>query len=46
MTTLRIREVSEDVAAPLKERAAAAGTSLSAYVNGGVAKDRRAAHGA
>ena len=32
MTTLYIRDVSEDVAATLKERAAAAGLSLSAYV--------------
>lgn len=32
MTTLYIRDVSEDVAATLKERAAAEGLSLSAYV--------------
>ena len=32
MTTLYIRDVSDDVAATLKERAAAAGMSLSAYV--------------
>jgi len=33
MTTLYIREVPEDVAAVLKERAAAQKQSLSAYVN-------------
>ncbi|WP_231496021.1 antitoxin [Cellulomonas sp. HZM] len=33
MTTLYIRDVSDDVAETLKARAAAAGTSLSAYVN-------------
>ena len=33
MTTLYIRDVPGDVAATLKERAAAAGMSLSAYVN-------------
>lgn len=38
MTTLYIRDVSDEVAATLKERAAAAGTSLSAYVNGELAK--------
>ncbi len=32
MTTLYIREVPESVAAALKERAAARGTSLSAYL--------------
>ncbi len=32
MTTLYIRDVSDDVAATLKGRAAAAGMSLSAYV--------------
>lgn len=32
MTTLYIRDVSEDVAETLKERAAAQGKSLSAYV--------------
>ena len=32
MTTLYIRDVSDDVAATLKERAAAEGLSLSAYV--------------
>lgn len=32
MTTLYIRDVSEEVAETLKERAAAEGTSLSAYV--------------
>lgn len=32
MTTLYIRDVSEEVAATLKERAAAEGMSLSAYV--------------
>ena len=32
MTTLYIRDVSDDVAATLKERAAAEGMSLSAYV--------------
>lgn len=32
MTTLYIRDVSEDVAETLKERAAAEGKSLSAYV--------------
>ena len=38
MTTLYIREVSEAVAETLKERAAAAGMSLSAYVAGELAK--------
>lgn len=38
MTTLYIRDVSEAVAATLKERAAAAGMSLSAYVAGELAK--------
>jgi len=38
MTTLYIRDVSEDVAATLKERAAAAGMSLSAYVAAELAK--------
>jgi len=38
MTTLYIRDVSDDVAETLKERAAAAGTSLSAYVNSELAK--------
>lgn len=38
MTTLYIRDVSEDVAATLKERAAAQGMSLSAYVAGELAK--------
>lgn len=32
MPTLYIRDISDDVAATLKERAAAAGMSLSAYV--------------
>jgi plasmid stability protein len=32
VTTLYIRDVSDDVAETLKERAAAAGMSLSAYV--------------
>ena len=32
MTTLYIRDVSDDVAATLKERAASEGMSLSAYV--------------
>ncbi len=32
VTTLYIRDVSEEVAEKLKERAAAEGTSLSAYV--------------
>lgn len=32
MTTLYIRDVSDEVAATLKERAAAEGKSLSAYV--------------
>lgn len=32
MTTLYIRDVSDDVAATLKERAASQGMSLSAYV--------------
>lgn len=32
MTTLYIRDVSDDVAATLKQRAAAEGMSLSAYV--------------
>lgn len=34
MATLYIRDVPEDVAATLKERAAAEGRSLSAYVAG------------
>ena len=38
MTTLYIRDVSDDVAATLKERAAAAGMSLSAYVAAELAK--------
>ncbi|KQR12122.1 hypothetical protein [Cellulomonas sp. Leaf334] len=38
MTTLYIRDVSDDVATTLKERAAAAGMSLSAYVNTELAK--------
>ena len=38
MTTLYIRDVSDDVAATLKERAAAEGMSLSAYVAGELAK--------
>jgi len=38
MTTLYIRGVSDDVAATLKERAAAAGMSLSAYVAAELAK--------
>lgn len=38
MPTLYIRDVSDDVAATLKERAAAAGTSLSAYVAAELAK--------
>lgn len=38
MTTLYIRDVSEVVAETLKERAAAAGMSLSAYVAGELAK--------
>ena len=38
MTTLYIRDVSEEVAETLKERAAAAGMSLSAYVAGELAK--------
>lgn len=33
MTTIYVRDVPEDVAATLRERAAEAGTSLSAYVN-------------
>jgi antitoxin FitA len=37
-TALYIRDVSEEVAETLKERAAAAGTSLSAYVGGELAK--------
>ena len=38
MTTLYIREVSEEVAETLKQRAAAQGKSLSAYVGGELAK--------
>ena len=38
MTTLYIREVSEEVAATLKQRAAAQGKSLSAYVGAELAK--------
>jgi len=38
MATLYIRDVSDDIAETLKERAAAAGTSLSAYVSGELAK--------
>lgn len=38
MTTLYIRDVSEAVAETLKERAAAAGMSLSAYVAGELAQ--------
>lgn len=38
MTTLYIREVPEQVAETLKERAAAQGKSLSAYVGGELAK--------
>ena len=37
MTTLYIREVADEVAETLKERAAAAGMSLSAYVAGELA---------
>ena len=38
MTTLYIREVSEEVADTLKQRAAAQGKSLSAYVGAELAK--------
>lgn len=38
MTTLYIRDVSEDVAEKLKQRAAAEGRSLSAYVGAELAK--------
>jgi len=38
MTTLYIREVSEEVAETLKQRAAAEGKSLSAYVGAELAK--------
>lgn len=38
MTTLYIRDVAEDVAETLKERAAALGMSLSAYVAGELSK--------
>jgi hypothetical protein len=38
MTTLYIRDVSDEVAKALKERAAQAGMSLSAYVSGELAK--------
>jgi len=38
VTTLYIREVADEVAETLKERAAAAGMSLSAYVAGELAK--------
>ena len=41
MTTLYIRDVPEDVAATLKERAAAQGMSLSAYVAGELARIAR-----
>jgi hypothetical protein len=38
MTTLYIREVSEEVAETLKQRAAARGMSLSAYVGAELAR--------
>lgn len=38
MTTLYIRDVSDDVAETLKERAAAEGKSLSAYVSAELTK--------
>jgi hypothetical protein len=38
VTTLYIRDVSDEVAETLKERAAAVGKSLSAYVAGELAK--------
>ncbi len=38
MTTLYIRDVAEQVAEKLKERAAVEGMSLSAYVGGELAK--------
>ena len=38
MTTLYIREVSEEVAETLKQRAAAQGKSLSAYIGAELAK--------
>ncbi|SHJ87807.1 hypothetical protein SAMN02745244_03479 [Tessaracoccus bendigoensis DSM 12906] len=38
MTTLYIRDVADDVAATLKERAASEGMSLSAYVAAELAK--------
>jgi antitoxin FitA len=38
MTTIYIRDVAEAVVATLKERAAAEGRSLSAYVNAELAK--------
>ncbi len=38
MTTLYIRDVSEEVAETLKERAAAEGKSLSAYVGAELAR--------
>jgi len=38
MTTLYIRDVSEEVAEALKERAAAQGMSLSAYVGAELSK--------
>ncbi|MGV1008409.1 MAG: FitA-like ribbon-helix-helix domain-containing protein [Dermatophilaceae bacterium] len=38
MTTLYIRDVSDEVAQTLKERAAAEGKSLSAYVGAELAK--------
>ena len=38
MSTLYIRDVPEEVAAELKERAARSGTSLSAYVNAELAR--------
>lgn len=44
MTTLYIRDVPEQVAATLKDRAASAGMSLSAYVTGELVIDRYTAH--
>ena len=38
MATLYVRDVSDDVADKLKQRAAEAGQSLSAYVNAELAK--------
>ena len=41
MTTLQVRDIPEDVRRVLKERAAAAGQSLSEYVSAELAKSAR-----